>query len=102
MKFSDSTNRVVIDGNSSFLASTLTAEKLTLVQAADPIDPKIAIQSQINTLEEQQLLPRITREFMLSAAEAQAQAAGVDPNVNVGYRLLKQFDNSIASLRAQL
>jgi hypothetical protein len=39
---------------------------------------------------------------MLSAAEAQAHAAGVDPNVNVGYKLLKQFDNTIAALRAQL
>jgi hypothetical protein len=71
-------------------------------EPADVPDPKIAIQAQIDTLEAQQLLPRITREFMLSAAEAQAQAAGVDPNVNVGYRKLKEFDTLIAGLRAQI
>lgn len=65
-------------------------------------DPKAAIRAQIESLEAQQLLPRITREFMLSAAEAQAQAAGVDPMLNVGYAKLKEFDMLISSLREQL
>jgi hypothetical protein len=71
-------------------------------EPADVPDPKIAIQAQIDTLEAQQLLPRITREFMLSAAEAQAKAAGVDPMTNVGYAKLKEFDTQIAGLRGQL
>ena len=71
-------------------------------EPADVPDPKVAIRTQIDTLEAQQLLPRITREFMLSAAAAQAQAAGVDPTTNTGYAKLKQFDTQIAGLRAQL
>ena len=71
-------------------------------EPADVPDPKLAIKAQIEALEAQQLLPRITREFMLSAAQAQAAAAGVDPMQNVGYAKLKQFDELIASLRDQL
>jgi hypothetical protein len=71
-------------------------------EPADVPNPKIAIQAQIDTLEAQQLLPRITREFMLSAAETQAKAAGVDPMTNVGYAKLKEFDTQIAGLRAQI
>jgi hypothetical protein len=39
---------------------------------------------------------------MLSAAESQAKAAGVDPMTNVGYAKLKEFDTLIAGLRGQL
>jgi hypothetical protein len=81
-----------------------TAEQIAAVQNPAPTaaQVKAQIQSQIDFLESQQLLPRITREFMLSAAEAQAKAAGVDPNVNVGYAKLKEFDTQIAGLRGQL
>ncbi len=82
----------------------ITAEEMAQIQASREVvvDPKAAIQAQINALESQQLLPRITREFMLSTAEAQAAAAGVDPMVNYGYRKLKEFDTLIANLRDQL
>ena len=39
MKFSNETRLVVIDGNSSFLASTLDAAALALVEPADPLPP---------------------------------------------------------------
>jgi hypothetical protein len=100
MKFFDSTNRVVIDGNASFLASILSAEELALVVPADPVDPKIAIRAQIQILEQSQLLPRVTREFMLLAMEAQAPAEVLAQNP--GYVAVKVFDNQVAALRALL
>lgn len=82
----------------------ITDEEAESIRIANlpQVDPKAAIRAQIEALEAQQLLPRITREFMLAAAQAQAQAAGVDPMQNVGYAKLKQFDQLIASLREKL
>jgi hypothetical protein len=106
-KFTDSTNRIVMDGNgwSGFVTAPEVQAWIDAGNTPEPADvpnPKIAIKEQIDTLEAQQLLPRITREFMLSAAEAQAKAAGVDPMTNVGYAKLKEFDTQIAGLRGQL
>lgn len=69
------------------------------VQPTEQPDPKLAIKAQIETLEAQQLLPRITREFMLASFEQAAAAAGIDPMINVGYAKLKEFDTQIAVLR---
>ena len=66
------------------------------------VDPKDAIRAEIASLEAKQLLPRITREFMLGVVEAQYASEGVDPYVNEGYVRLKEFDQYIASLREQL
>lgn len=64
------------------------------------------IQSQIDALEKQTMLPRVTREFMLAQTVITAQMAGVDePTLytsNVGYRKVKDMDAQIAALRAQL
>lgn len=53
MIFSDSTNRVVIDGNSSFLASTLTEEQLALVEPYTPTPAELnaPILAQLATLD---------------------------------------------------
>jgi hypothetical protein len=67
---------------------------------ADIPDPKVAIQIQIDSLERTQLLPRITREFMLGLSEAT-----YPPEIlalNEGYRRLKEFDEQIIALRVQL
>ena len=63
---------------------------------------KARIQAQIDALEAQTLIPRVTREFMLGAFEAQAAAAGVDPMLNFAYSKVKELDNQIAALRSQL
>lgn len=67
---------------------------------------RAAIQSQIDTLERTQLLPRVTREGLLAAAVALAATQGVtEPTLyaqNVAYHKLKDFDTQIAALRAQL
>lgn len=67
-----------------------------------PVDPRIAIQAQIDMLESQQLLPRISREFMLLDFAQKAAAAGVDPTLNVAFVKLKAFDDQITALRDQL
>lgn len=69
-------------------------------QPADVPDPKEAIRAQITALEQSQLLPRATREFMLLAMEAQAPAEVLA--LNPGYSAVKAFDAQIAALRAML
>lgn len=57
------------------------------------------IQGDIDHMEKEAMLPRVTREFMLAAFEAQAAAAGVDPMLNVGYARMKELDTKIADMR---
>lgn len=57
------------------------------------------VQQQIDSEERNAMLPRVTREFMLAAFEAQAAAAGADPMLNVGYARMKELDTKIADLR---
>lgn len=59
------------------------------------------LQGDIDHMEKEAMLPRVVREFMLAAFAAQAQAAGVDPMLNVGYARLKTLDNEISNLRRQ-
>lgn len=69
-------------------------------------DPAQAAKDTINTLERQQMMPRITRETILSLAEERAAALGLTQAQliakNKGYAALKAFDTEIAALRAQL
>lgn len=65
-----------------------------------PQDPKDAIRAQIKALEVEQLMPRATREFMLTFMEMNAPAEVLA--VNHGYQAVKAFDNQINALRDQL
>ena len=77
------------------------AEAKLIEEANKPIiDPKVAIQAQIDELERTQLMPRATREFMLLAMEAQFTAEQLA--TNHGYKAVKAFDATISALRAQL
>lgn len=60
-------------------------------------DPKEAIREQIKQLEAEQLMPRATREFMLTFMELNAPAEVLA--VNPGYQAVKAFDNQIKALR---
>jgi hypothetical protein len=71
-------------------------------EPADVPDKKSLAQQQIAQLESQQLLPRITREFMLLQFQAVSVQQGVDPMANIAYRKLKEFDDTIAALRGEL
>lgn len=72
------------------------------IAALPVVDPKVIIQAQIDELERTQLLPRITREFMLLQFAAVAAQQGVDPMTNIAYVKLKEFDDQVSALRAQL
>jgi len=64
------------------------------------IEPKTAVRAQISQLEQQQLMPRATREFMLQFMELNAPTEVLE--VNPGYQAVKAFDNQIKALRDQL
>lgn len=65
-----------------------------------------SIQAQIDALEREVILPRVTREFMLANMEAVAASQGVTPEQlrasHYGYRRVKEFDEQIEALRGQL
>ena len=63
-------------------------------------DPKAVIRAQIKELEQEQLMPRATREFMLLFMENSFTPTQLA--ANIGYVGMKAFDNSIKALRDQL
>ena len=67
---------------------------------------KLAIQEEINSLESASMLPRVSREFMLSVMEREGADAGYTKDqlyaANIGYRKLKDLDTQIRTLRKQL
>ena len=74
-----------------------TQEELDAIAAQPQPDPKDAIREQIKQLEAEQLMPRATREFMLTFMEMNAPAEVLA--VNPGYQAVKAFDNQIKALR---
>lgn len=63
---------------------------------------KARIQAQIDSMEAQSLLPRVTREFMLLQFATVAAGQGIDPMTNFGYKKVKELDDKITELRGQL
>lgn len=82
-------------------------------EPADP-EPTPSAAEQIETLERAAMLPRASREFMLTFMEQKAvemgQAQGLTPEQslavlragNLGYRRVKELDEQIDLLRSQL
>jgi len=68
------------------------AEKTAEEKSAEAI-------AMIYSLESSTLLPRVTREFMLTFFAAQATAAGVDPESSPAYAKVKALDTQISELR---
>lgn len=97
-------------GISTVEIRTVTEDELRILidarNISTPEQHRATIQKQINTLEAEQMLPRITREGLLEAAVALAAAQGVtEPQLyaaNIGYRKTKDFDNVITALRIQM
>lgn len=79
---------------------------LNIEESAPAPDLKAEIRAKIDQIERQTLMNRVTREFLLAMAEAQAQGQGVTKEqlyqINLGYRRTKDVDTQIAQLRAQL
>lgn len=77
-----------------------TEQELADIAAIPEPDPKDLIRAQIVELERIQLMPRATREFMLTFMELNAPPEVLA--VNPGYLAVKAFDNQIKALRDQL
>lgn len=77
-----------------------TPEEVADWVAAHTPDPKDAIRAQIKSLEQAQLMPRATREFMLLFMEGSFTSTQLA--ANIGYQGVKAFDNQIKALRDQL
>ena len=83
----------LVDGELRIINTPKPAEMLA--EAA-----KQQAKAEIERLEREQMLPRATREFMLTFMELNASAEVLA--ANYGYRAVKAFDEDIKRLRAQL
>jgi len=64
-----------------------------------PAEINASINAQIAGLEQATLMPRATREFMLTFFAATASSQGVDPMTSPAYVKVKALDDQIAALR---
>ena len=81
---------------------------ITDIEAESLVPSIISISpgKQIMEIEQQTLMNRAVREFMLLSAETAAAAQGITPEqlyiANIAYKKVKDIDNQIAVLRSQL
>lgn len=88
------------------IAGTLGAIAAYVAPILSSADQRAAIQSQIDTLERTEIMPRVTREALIALAVQEATTAGItEPQLyaaNIGYHKTKDADTAIAALRAQM
>lgn len=96
-------------GTENRLISAIPSDELATALPPDPLTPaeqRTIIQEQIDALEREQILPRVTREGLLLTMETFASMQSVTPAqlyiANVGYHKVKDFDNIVVALRAQM
>jgi len=88
-------------GDDAVTYADLIATVEANIQPAPPV-PSIPALQQIASLESATLLPRVTREFMLTFFAAQAAASGADPMTSLAFAKLKALDDQIAALRRSI
>jgi len=96
-----------ISGNESrLLADIPVTDTILPVIPPTAAEQREAIQNQINSLERQQLLPRVTREGLLNTFVVLAAAQGITEAQlyidNIAYKKTKDFDAAITVLRLQM
>lgn len=89
-------NGLIYEGDCRDGDRTATPEEIAAWELSKLPSP----QSQIDALERQQLMPRATREFMLTFMELNAPPEVLA--VNPGYQAVKAFDLQIKALRDKL
>lgn len=99
----DSFKHLLPEGSVPISEQEADAIRAAATPAPDPVEQ---VKAQINGIERETLMNRAVREFMLAQAEAIASGQGYTPGqlyaVNLGYRKVKDVDNQIAGLRAQI
>jgi thiamine monophosphate synthase len=90
----------------STITETIGGLTITRFPDAPPPTPQEMAQQQIDALENEYLMPRVTRESLIAMAEERALALGLTIEQlrikNKGYAGLKALDEQIAALRIQL
>jgi thiamine monophosphate synthase len=90
----------------STITETIGGLTITRFPDAPPPTPQEMAQQQIDALENEYLMPRVTRESLIAMAEERALALGLTIEQlrikNKGYEGLKALDEQIAALRIQL
>ena len=90
----------------TMITETIGGLTITRFSDAPPPTPQEMAQQQIDALESEYLMPRVTRESLIAMAEERAAALGLTIEQlrikNKGYAGLKALDEQIAALRAQL
>ena len=103
--FSDDTYYVTHQNEAPYVVYTRKSDE----QIAQAKNSKL--QQQIDSEEKSTLLPRVTREFMLAAFEAQAAVAGItkaqlidpdSPHYAPGYARMNELDDRIKGMRQQI
>jgi hypothetical protein len=88
------------------ITETIGGLTITRFPDAPPPTPQEMAQQQIDALENEYLMPRVTRESLIAMAEERAAALGLTMEQlrakNKGYAALKALDEQIAALRALL
>lgn len=88
------------------ITETIGGLTITRFPDAPPPTPQEMAQQQIDALENEHLMPRVTRESLIAMAEERALALGLTIEQlrikNKGYAGLKALDEQIAALRIQL
>lgn len=86
----------------------ISSEEAAAIRASHQaqVDPVQQVKDRIDSIERETLMNRAVREFMLAQAEQIAAGSGYTPEqlyiANTGYRRVKDIDNQIAALRAQI
>lgn len=88
------------------ITETIGGLVITRFPDAPPPTPAELAQQQIDALEDEYLMPRVTRESLIAMAEERAMVLGLTLEQlrakNKGYAGLKALDEQIAALRALL
>ena len=81
----------------------MTEAEIAEHEQASAAQVKISIKADIERLEAETKIPRITREFMLGVMEKEAIDTGITLEqlavANIGYKKLKDLDSQIKALR---
>ena len=83
-------------------AVPITDEEHAALSAPPPVDPKVAAQNEINSIERTEMIPRRVREFMMGVFQDKVTTATITAQQLAVLQKLKATDDQIKVLRAKL